>query len=136
MAAEASYNGITWIEFYSTNLSQRPILDEALRTVVWSEVTLTIDGIVQSDGGVDTVLEEMQKRLAVLDSRRVGDGTHLKLVLEGAGGAIRAGIAFGLGDRDPGPGSAIDCAFSAGISTWGGGRSVELHIRELARAPQ
>ncbi|HTE55283.1 MAG TPA: single-stranded-DNA-specific exonuclease RecJ [Kofleriaceae bacterium] len=74
--------------------------------------------------------------LRVRDSRRVGDGSHLKLVLEGAGGAVRAGIAFGLGDRDPGPGSAIDCAFSAGISTWGGGRSVELHIRELARAPQ
>ncbi len=70
--------------------------------------------------------------LRVRDSRRVGDGSHLKLVLEGAGGAVRGGIAFGLGDRDPGPGSAIDCAFSAGISTWGGGRSVELQIRELA----
>lgn len=71
--------------------------------------------------------------LRVRDSRRVGDGSHLKLVLEGAGGAVRGGIAFGLGERDPGPGAAIDCAFSAGISTWGGGRSVELQIRELAR---
>lgn len=73
--------------------------------------------------------------LRVRDSRRVGDGTHLKLVLEGAGGAVRGGIAFGLGDRDPGPGAAIDCAFSAGISTWGGGRSVELQIREFATTP-
>jgi single-stranded-DNA-specific exonuclease len=72
------------------------------------------------------------RALRVRDSRRVGDGSHLKLVLEGAGGAVRGGIAFGLGDRDPGPGAAIDCAFSAGISTWGGGRSVELQIRELA----
>jgi len=76
------------------------------------------------------------RRLHVRDSRRVGDGSHLKLVLEGAGGAVRSGIAFGLGDRDPGPGAAIDCAFSAAISTWGGGRSVELQIRELARAGQ
>jgi single-stranded-DNA-specific exonuclease len=75
------------------------------------------------------------RALRVRDSRRVGDGSHLKLVLEGAGGAVRGGIAFGLGDRDPGPGAAIDCAFSAGISTWGGGRSVELHIRELAPTP-
>jgi single-stranded-DNA-specific exonuclease len=73
--------------------------------------------------------------LRVRDSRRVGDGTHLKLVLEGASGAVRGGIAFGLGDRDPGPGAAIDCAFCAGISTWGGGRSVELQIRELALTP-
>jgi single-stranded-DNA-specific exonuclease len=72
------------------------------------------------------------RALRVRDSRRVGDGSHLKLILEGPGGTVRGGIAFGLGERDPGPGAAIDCAFSAGISTWGGGRSVELTIRELA----
>ncbi|HWM86955.1 MAG TPA: single-stranded-DNA-specific exonuclease RecJ, partial [Kofleriaceae bacterium] len=39
--------------------------------------------------------------LRVRDSRRVGDGSHLRLVLEGAGGAVRGGIAFGMGDHDP-----------------------------------
>ena len=72
--------------------------------------------------------------LRVRDSRKVGDGSHLRLVLEDRGGAVRGAIAFGLGERDPGPGAAIDCAFSAAISTWGGGRSVELSIRELAPA--
>ena len=72
--------------------------------------------------------------LRVRDSRTVGDGSHLKLVLEDKGGAVRSAIAFGLGERDPGPGASIDCAFSAGISTWRGGRSVELSIRELAPA--
>ncbi len=72
--------------------------------------------------------------LRVRDSRKVGDGSHLKLVLEDKGGAVRSAIAFGLGERDPGAGAAIDCAFSAGISTWRGGRSVELSIRELAPA--
>ena len=70
--------------------------------------------------------------LRVRDSRKVGDGSHLKLVLEDRGGAVRSAIAFGLGERDPGPGASIDCAFSAGISTWRGARSVELSIRELA----
>ena len=74
--------------------------------------------------------------LRVRDSRRVGDGSHLRLVLEGSGGVVRGGIAFGLGERDPGPGAAIDCAFTAGINTWGGGRSVELHIRDLAPSAQ
>ena len=72
--------------------------------------------------------------LRVRDSRKVGDGSHLRLVLEDRGGAVRGAIAFGLGERDPGPGAAVDCAFSAGISTWRGGRSVELSIRELAPA--
>jgi single-stranded-DNA-specific exonuclease len=72
--------------------------------------------------------------LRVRDSRTVGDGSHLKLVLEDRGGAVRSAIAFGMGERDPGAGAAIDCAFSAGISTWRGGRSVELSIRELAPA--
>lgn len=75
------------------------------------------------------------RRLRVRDSRRVGDGSHLRLVLEGEGGAVRSGIAFGLGDSDPGTGGAIDCAFSAGINTWQGGRSVELYIKELVTAP-
>jgi single-stranded-DNA-specific exonuclease len=135
-----------------------PALRESLLAAVAEQAGGSGDGDRAADAEVD--LGEVDERLAdelaslapfgkgneqpilvgrglrVRDSRRVGDGTHLKLVLEGAGGTIRAGIAFGLGDRDPGPGSAIDCAFSAGISTWGGGRSVELHIRELARAPQ
>ncbi len=72
--------------------------------------------------------------LRVRDSRKVGDGSHLRLVLEDRGGAVRGAIAFGLGERDPGPGADIDCAFSAGISTWRGARSVELSIRELAPA--
>lgn len=72
--------------------------------------------------------------LRVRDSRKVGDGSHLRLVLEDRGGAVRGAIAFGLGERDPGPGAAIDVAFSPGISTWRGARSVELSIRELAPA--
>jgi single-stranded-DNA-specific exonuclease len=74
----------------------------------------------------------VSRGLRVRDSRKVGDGSHLRLVLEDRGGAVRGAIGFGLGERDPGPGAAIDCAFSAGISTWRGGRSVELSIRELA----
>ena len=66
--------------------------------------------------------------------RRVGDGSHLKLELaDGAAGSIPA-IAFGLGDKAPGPGARIDIAFAPSISTWGGAARVELVIRDFEPA--
>jgi len=131
-----------------------------LREALWAAVEEQAGAALASERSADAEVElsEVDERLAdelgslapfgkgneqpilvgrgfkVRDSRKVGDGAHLKLVLEGEGGAVRGAIAFGKGDRDPGPGAVIDCAFSAGISTWGGGRSVELTIRELAPA--
>ena len=66
--------------------------------------------------------------LRVRDSRRVGDGTHLKLVLEGAGGAIRGGIASD-GRTRPGPGRGHRLRLQRRHLHLGGGRSVELQIR-------
>jgi len=69
--------------------------------------------------------------LRVRASRRVGDGSHLKLELEDHTGAWRPGIGFGLGAADPGPGAHVDAAFVPVISHWQGQRRVELEVREL-----
>jgi single-stranded-DNA-specific exonuclease len=69
----------------------------------------------------------------VRSSRRVGDGSHLKLEVEDRG-HLRGAIGFSLGDQDPGPGARIDLAFSPVVSTWQGNRRVELEVKSLARA--
>lgn len=73
----------------------------------------------------------MCRGMRVRDSRRVGDGSHLKLEVEDQHGVMRSGIGFGLGDRDPGRGATIDAAFAPTVSEWGGRRRVELEIRKL-----
>jgi single-stranded-DNA-specific exonuclease len=72
------------------------------------------------------------RNVIVRSSRRVGDGSHLKLDLEDDRGAFRRAIAFGLGERDPGAGARIDVAFAPQVSTWQGQRRVELEVRDLA----
>jgi single-stranded-DNA-specific exonuclease len=72
------------------------------------------------------------RRIRVRRSRVVGDGRHLKLEVEDGHGAVRAAIAFGMADRDPGEGATIDAAFAPAINEWNGRREVELGIRELS----
>jgi single-stranded-DNA-specific exonuclease len=69
--------------------------------------------------------------MRVRQSRRVGDGSHLKLEVEDRHGVLRAGIAFGQGDRDPGPGATIDATFVPTMSVFRGEQRVELEIRKL-----
>ena len=71
--------------------------------------------------------------LRVRSSRRVGDGSHLKLEVEApGGGAPRGAIAFGLGERDPGAGAVVDLAFTPVVNEWRGARRVELEVADLA----
>ena len=69
--------------------------------------------------------------LTVRGTRRVGDGSHLKLELSD-GAAMLGAIGFGLGDRDPGLGARVDVAFTPSVSTWQGRTRVELELRDLA----
>jgi single-stranded-DNA-specific exonuclease len=69
--------------------------------------------------------------MRVRQSRRVGDGAHLKLSVEDRHGVLREGIAFGQGSRDVGPGATIDATFVPTLSTWSGEPRVELEIRQL-----
>jgi len=71
--------------------------------------------------------------MRVRKSKRVGDGSHLKIEVEDGTGAARWGIGFGLGDKDPGAGAMIDAAFSPKVNEWQGKRRVELEIRHLDR---
>jgi single-stranded-DNA-specific exonuclease len=75
--------------------------------------------------------------LVVRSSRRVGDGSHLKLELAcPVTGATRSGIGFGLGADDPGEAARIDVAFAPARSTWMGKVRVELEVKAMARADE
>jgi single-stranded-DNA-specific exonuclease len=67
----------------------------------------------------------------VTQVRRVGDGSHLKLMLEDDHNAIRSAIGFNLGDRPVEHGARLDLAFVPTISTWQGRRSAELEVADL-----
>jgi single-stranded-DNA-specific exonuclease len=70
----------------------------------------------------------------VRESRRVGDGSHLKLILGSSGSEItRSAIGFRLGERDPGPGARIDVAVQPEISTFRGAERIELKVHDLRR---
>jgi single-stranded-DNA-specific exonuclease len=68
----------------------------------------------------------------VTQARRVGDGSHLKLVLEDDRQVTRTAIGFGLGEREVDVGARLDLAFVPTISTWQGRRSAELEVADLA----
>ncbi|MBK9032007.1 MAG: single-stranded-DNA-specific exonuclease RecJ [Myxococcales bacterium] len=75
------------------------------------------------------------RRLEVLTSRRVGDGSHVKLELRcPRTGTVRGAIGFGFGERDPGVGATVDVAFRPTASAWNGRTRVELELRDLVRA--
>jgi single-stranded-DNA-specific exonuclease len=62
-------------------------------------------------------------------TRRVGQG-HLQLTLMD-GGAVTEAIAFGMADRDPGTGAAVDLLATAELDTFRGARRARLKIRHL-----
>jgi single-stranded-DNA-specific exonuclease len=73
--------------------------------------------------------------LRVESSRKVGDGSHLKLELvdpREPRGTMRGAIAFGQAAADPGAGATIDLAFTPVVSEWKGTRRVELEVASLA----
>ncbi len=74
----------------------------------------------------------ISRGVEVRSTRRVGDGSHLKLELADRDGTLRGAIAFGMGDRDPGAGARIDLLFHPVISRWNGSERVELEVADLA----
>jgi single-stranded-DNA-specific exonuclease len=72
------------------------------------------------------------RRVRVTGARRVGDGSHLKLMVEDDRQTVRSAIGFGLGDRPIEVGAMVDLAFVPTVSTWQGRRSAELEVADLA----
>lgn len=73
----------------------------------------------------------MSRNLEVKDSRRVGDGSHLKMTLRDIEGRELSAIAFGMGERDPGSGARIDVAYVPAISSWAGRKRLEFTIKGI-----
>jgi single-stranded-DNA-specific exonuclease len=67
-------------------------------------------------------------------STRVVGKNHLQLTLD-HDGATGEAIAFGFGERDPGPGAVLDLVASAELDTFRGARRARLRVTKLARRP-
>lgn len=70
-------------------------------------------------------------RVTVKSTRRVGDGSHLKLSVVDSTGREISGIAFGLGERDPGAGAVIDIVYTPTMSVYAGRSRLDLGIKEF-----
>jgi single-stranded-DNA-specific exonuclease len=71
--------------------------------------------------------------LTAQTTRRVGKG-HLQLTLADRG-TIAEAIAFGMADRDPGPGASLDLLATAELDTYRGARRARLKVRQLLPHP-
>ena len=70
----------------------------------------------------------------VRESRRVGDGSHLRMVLECHQHATsHTAIAFRQGELDPGVGATVDVAYRPELSEWRGERRLELNVCAILR---
>jgi single-stranded-DNA-specific exonuclease len=68
----------------------------------------------------------------VARATRVVGGSHLQLTLS-RGAAVGDAIAFGMADRDPGEGSAVDVIGIAEVDSYRGYRRTRLRVRHLWR---
>ena len=57
-----AYNGVTFTSLYNSRVSSRPILDEAKRTTVYVEHTLTVHGYIAAQT-TDATLTSMRQLL-------------------------------------------------------------------------
>lgn len=105
------------------------------------ELGLVDDRLADELGGMAPFGQEnpapllVARGLEVRSSRKVGDGSHLKLEVRcPSTGAHRGAIAFGQGADDPGEGARVDVAFTPSRSTWNGKSRVELEVKRIALA--
>ncbi len=73
----------------------------------------------------------MSRNVEVKESKKVGDGSHLKLILRDEQGRELSAIAFGLGDRDPGAGARIDIVYMPAVTAWAGRKRLEFSIKDF-----
>lgn len=58
-----SYNGVSFVTVWHSNVSTRPVKDEAERTTIAVEHVIHVEGIVQGNSGTGTTLGSMRKLL-------------------------------------------------------------------------
>jgi single-stranded-DNA-specific exonuclease len=121
----------------------------AVQAIGRAAVTVRVDAVVGLEE-LDVAFTEELARLAPFGSanaepvfalrgvttqatRRVGQG-HLQLTLMDRG-AVGEAIAFGMADRDPGTGAALDLLATAELDTFRGARRARLKVRHLYPHP-
>ena len=75
----------------------------------------------------------MSRGLTVIDRRRVGDGSHLRMQVRGSGNGPLACIGFGLGELESSLqlGSAVDLCYSIRLNSYNGVESVQLVLKAI-----
>jgi single-stranded-DNA-specific exonuclease len=75
----------------------------------------------------------VSRGLNVVDWRRLGDGSHLRMRVAGNGGGPLSCIWFNYGDRDTDElGSSVDLCYSIRLNTYNGVESVQLVVAGLS----
>jgi len=91
--ATCSYNGISFSSLYKSNVSSRPVMDEAQRTTVYVEYTLEIEGYVLPNvvtGTTDTPMSSIRKLLTAQGGElRFEDKGFADLVVNAEAGGVR-----------------------------------------------
>lgn len=72
------------------------------------------------------------KEISIIDFRKIGDGTHLRLTLTDGKNMID-GVAFGLSNLASllSHGKKFEIAFSLDINEWNGERKLQLNIKDI-----
>lgn len=75
----------------------------------------------------------MSRGLTVVDRKRVGDGSHLRMTVRGPGNGTLSCIAFGMGDleSDVELGSVVDLCYSIRLNSYNGVESVQLVVKGI-----
>ncbi len=75
----------------------------------------------------------MSCKMKVLDCQRVGDGSHLRMRVDGNGSGSISCIAFGMGEMHSSIelGSAVDLCYSIRLNMYNGVESVQLVVKAI-----
>jgi len=73
----------------------------------------------------------LSRNLRVLNSKRVGDGSHLKMTLGDEKGTRHSCIAFGLGEQAPPEQACIDAVYAPKMTQWQGRTRLDLHVKRF-----
>lgn len=84
-----SYNGCTFSPLYESNVSGKAVEDEARRTIIYMEYTITVDGYVtMPDGAADTsaIMQNMRRLLNAQggELRYIGRGNDIEVNVPGS----------------------------------------------------
>jgi single-stranded-DNA-specific exonuclease len=124
----------------ATSLADRTNLRPTLAIDAVTPLTEISWGLVEQFARLEPTGQEnppptlMAPQVRVRGVRTVGDGKHLRLVVEGAtNGVVYDAIGFHQGEwaKRLGEGSRVDLAFQLEVNEWNGNKRLQLNVQDL-----